>query len=546
MEQKSTKRRKWSARKRLLTAVTVVQIPFIVLYFFMIGNFTRHVQEAQWGYQVDTMKTYVRNLQEEIKDIDEFLYYDCQYKQAEELQKSAEELIRENDAITQLLLFDGEGRLLSRYSKEDVSNDLSGALAYDTGWTLTNDSGMYYLVRRVSMPDGYAGAVISISRLAATSSNVYNIPGSVLFMHADTNVNSTLWQRMAESEIPDKLDGPFIVTANHRKYMLSESNLLGLRVVYGVIYTYDFDWLYYFGYTMLTVVVIVMLVVMFFMDNVILRPVKNMSEVMKKIGDGDADLRLPEEKSLELDRISGTFNTMMDHLKDAKIESYEQRLTARRAKMDALRLQIRRHFFLNCLKNIYAMASMGDVDSIKRTSLLLSSNLRYTLNFDTDSVPLKEELKMCEDYIQLQGVGQAVPPMLVIESDPNLDDFAIPPVSLLTILENSCKYGMRQDSPLIIRIQTSVKELDDMRYAYITVRDNGSGFDPEMMRLLNQDMEQVKGQNHIGMANTLLRFRMLYGEECSMLFGNSDGAKIDLIIPMNRKEEVQDETADRG
>ena len=365
-------------------------------------------------------------------------------------------------------------------------------------------------------------------------------------MRGDTNINSTLWQRMAESEIPDRLDGPFIVKANHRKYMLSESNLLGLRVVYGVIYTYDFDWLYYFGYTMLTVVVIVMLVVMFFMDNVILRPVQKMSGIMEKIGKGDMELRLPEEKSMELDRISGTFNTMMDHLRDAKIESYEQRLTARRAKMDALRLQIRRHFFLNCLKNIYAMASMGDVDSIKRTSLLLSSNLRYTLNFDADTVPLQEELKMCEDYIQLQGVGQAVPPMLVIESDPKLNDFAIPPVSLLTILENSCKYGMRQNSPLFIRIQTSVKELDDMNYAYITVRDNGSGFDPEMMRLLNQDMEQVKGQNHIGMANTLLRFRMLYGEECSMLFANSDGAKIDLIIPMNRKEEVQDETADRG
>ena len=546
MEKKSTKRKKWSARKCILTAVTLVQIPFIVMYFFMINNFTGHVQEEQWGYQLNTMNTYVRNLQNEITEIDKFLYSDCQLKEPEERKADSKLFVEENIAITQLVFFNKEGILQERYSKSDVSNDLSGTLIEDVGWQLVNDAGIYYMVRRVSTPDGYAGAVISIGRLSATSSNNYNIPGSVLFMRSGECLNSTLWQRRAEEQIPERIEHPYLVEAGNRKYMLSETNLLGMRLLYGVIYTYNFDWLYYFGYTLLTVVVIVLLVVLLFMDQAILSPVKKMSQVMEKIGDGNMDLRLAEEKSIELDCISTTFNTMMDHLKTAKIESYEQRLTARRAKMDALRLQIRRHFFLNCLKNIYAMASTGDIDSIKRTSLLLSSNLRYTLNFDANSVPLQEELKMCEDYIHLQGIGQAAPPMLVIENDPNLNDFAIPPVSLLTILENSCKYGTRQDGPLIIRIQTSLKELDDQHYAYITVRDNGSGFEPEMLRLLNNDMEQVKGQNHIGMANTLLRFRMLYGEECSMLFSNNDGAKVDLIIPMDGKSEVQDETVDRG
>ena len=42
------------------------------------------------------------------------------------------------------------------------------------------------------------------------------------------------------------------------------------------------------------------------------------------------------------------------------------------------------------------------------------------------------------------------------------------------------------------------------------------------------------------MANTLLRFRMLYGPECSVLFANSSGAKVDLMIPMERIDnEVQ-------
>ena len=153
---------------------------------------------------------------------------------------------------------------------------------------------------------------------------------------------------------------------------------------------------------------------------------------------------------------------------------------------------------------------------------------------------------MCEDYIKLQGIGQPLKPMLVVESIPELDDFEIPPVSLLTILENSCKYGSQPNLPLVIRIQTEIRSLDEQKYAIITVRDNGRGYDKDMLKLLNQDIDQVKEQNHIGMANTLLRFRMLYGDDCSVLFSNNNGAKVDLMIPMKMNSEATDETVNCG
>lgn len=544
MNEKSTKRIP-SARVRIMGAVILVQIPLIVLYFFLIDNFTAHFLQEQWDFQKTTMNTYVGAVRDEIQKIDQFLYGDWQNEEESDLFAEAGEFVDTNLAVSQLLFIDPEGNLNREFSKPGIHENLSGIRNEDKGWQLTEDNESYYLVRWVEYPAGLVGAVISIDRLAATANNNYHLPGSVLFLRGDTRLNTTLWQRNANTGLPAAVKKPYLLEAGKRTYMLSENNLIGMRVLYGMIYNYDFSWLYYFGYTLLAVAMITLLVTLFYMNLTILKPLKQMSGTMDEIGAGDMDKRLPEGKTSELAQISGTFNTMMDHLKDAKIESYEQRLTARRAKMDALRLQIRRHFFLNCLKNIYAMASVGDIDSIKRTSLLLSSNLRYTLNFDTDSVPLKEELKMCEDYIELQGVGQTFKPMLVIDSTPELDDFAIPPVSLLTILENCCKYGAKQGIPLVIRIHTEIRELDEAGFAIITVRDNGNGYEPEILKMLNQDMEQVKEQNHIGLANTLLRFRMLYGEDCSILFSNSDGAKMDLMIPMPRKE-VKDETVDRG
>ncbi len=544
MNEKSTKRIP-SARVRIMAAVTLVQIPLIVLYFFLINNFTSRFMQEQWGYQATTLDTYVSEIEDEIQKIDQFLYTRCQTGDLTQLQQDAYGLIDENLAVTQLLFFDQDGVMTELVMKPGTNDNLTVILQEDTGWRLTEQNSKYYLMRNADCPLGKTAAVISVDRLAAASSNNYHIPGSVLFLRGNTRLNTTLWQRNANTELPASVTEPYLLEAGKRTYMLSENKLIGMRVLYGVIYNYDFSWLYYFGYTMLGVALITLFVTLYYMNRTILKPLKQMSGVMDEIGSGDMDKRLPEGKTSELAQISGTFNTMMDHLKHAKIESYEQRLTARRAKMDALRLQIRRHFFLNCLKNIYAMASVGDVESIKRTSLLLSSNLRYTLNFDADSVPLREELKMCEDYIELQGVGQTYKPMLVIDSTPELDNFAIPPVSLLTILENCCKYGTKQGSPLVIRIHTEIRALDDAGYAMITVRDNGNGYDPAILKMLNQDMEQIKEQNHIGLANTLLRFRMLYGEDCSILFSNSGGAKIDLMIPMP-KEEVGDETVDRG
>ena len=530
----------------ILTAVTLVQIPLIVLYFFLLDSFTERMIGEQWSYQKDTMDTYAANLRDEIQKIDQFLYTKELSETYDDLIVSANEFVNENSAITELVFFDEEGRELNRVDKVFTGYQARYDSFGDRGWYLDEQDGQYYMVRNTTADDTVITAVISIRRLAATSSNIYNIPGSIVFKRGEDFLSSALWQRSVSDPIPAKITEPEIVHSLGRQYMLSETNLLGMRMLYSVIYYYDFRWLYYFGYLFVGVAVLSLAVTMFYLRRTILKPMSEMETVMDEIGSGDMEKRLPEGTSKELAAISDTFNTMMDHLRDAKIESYEQRLTARRAKTDALRLQIRRHFFLNCLKNIYAMASTGNMDGVKQTALLLSTNLRYTLNFDNDSVPLKEELKMCEDYIKLQGIGQPLKPMLVVESIPELDDFEIPPVSLLTILENSCKYGSQLNLPLVIRIQTEIRSLDEQKYAIITVRDNGRGYDKDMLKLLNQDIDQVKEQNHIGMANTLLRFRMLYGDDCSVLFSNNNGAKVDLMIPMKMNSEATDETVNCG
>ena len=176
---------------------------------------------------------------------------------------------------------------------------------------------------------------------------------------------------------------------------------------------------------------------------------------------------------------------------------------------------------------------------MKKVILLLSTNLRYTLDFHKDAIDLGTELKMCGDYLKLQSVGQEYEAELTLNVEKGMETFKIPPVSILTILENSCKYGSRQDSPLRVAVTAEKRKMDGHEYAHIAMSDNGNGFPPELLGKLNNDMESVRKEGHAGLVNTILRLRMLYGQECQALFSNRRGARVEWIIPVGISDNGQ-------
>ena len=67
---------------------------------------------------------------------------------------------------------------------------------------------------------------------------------------------------------------------------------------------------------------------------------------------------------------------MLDTISQQKINSYEQELEIQRTQMQCLQLQIRPHFFLNCLSKIYSLAGEKQFSPIQELSLDLSAYFR--------------------------------------------------------------------------------------------------------------------------------------------------------------------------
>ena len=555
-----------SIKYRILLGLWMVQIPFLGLFLYT-SSVTRTQMNSQLAQsQTGLMTVYVNSLQKQLDHASAFLFVDCwgsnafaESKAQENREGAAErltpilgkaaELLDNNPEVTavavrnrqltvnQLFLHTDkkESRSYRARMQRIVNTVLNDeANSANQGWKLYRQANRCYLARTVQRLDSSAVVLIDLSELAESARTHYGIVASVALRNDAEILTEAFWsQDYDDSMITERArDGSyyFIENRNHT-YLVTEARFVTLRLVCAADYQYRWDWLYLEVVLLLLSVLGSIGLAMFYLQRTFGRPLDDLVQVMTSVRSGQTKTRAQRSGNLEFDRISDTFNEMLDTLDALKVEAYESQLRAKQSQMDALRLQIRRHFFLNCLKNIYALASSGKTEEVKKSTLLLSTNLRYTLNFRNNATDLETEVEMCRVYMELQGIGQEIGPELIVKIEPGLEDFPVPPVSLLTVLENSCKYGTRQDRGLKVTITAQRRQLDTQRYVFLAVQDNGEGFPPELLQKLNSEIEQVRDDGHVGLVNTLQRMQMLYGAECQILFSNRGGARVECIIP---------------
>ncbi len=148
----------------------------------------------------------------------------------------------------------------------------------------------------------------------------------------------------------------------------------------------------------------------------------------------------------------GFFRAQRDRLR------YEEQLSSRlQSELDYLKYQINPHFFMNTLNNIHALVDI-DSERAKQSIIELSHLMRYLLyESDQPTVPLRRELTFVRHYLELMKIRCDESVALTYEEpQPGspLLEASVPPLILLTFIENAFKHGIshRQSSYIRIRI----------------------------------------------------------------------------------------------
>jgi hypothetical protein len=197
----------------------------------------------------------------------------------------------------------------------------------------------------------------------------------------------------------------------------------------------------------------------------------------------------------------------------------DQRQAALRAELEALQSRTHPHFLFNSINAVVSLIH-DDPDRAARTLEQLADVLRYALqSARRELVPLRDELAMIEDYLEIQRArfGERLCYMLDIE--PGLGEWELPPLVLQPLVENAVLHGLAGGSQ-----RGTVRVVGRRRGAQLELRvdDDGPG---------------LGGSPHTGSGTGLRdlahRIELLYGVAGSLAVrpGIRGGVTAELVLP---------------
>ncbi len=248
------------------------------------------------------------------------------------------------------------------------------------------------------------------------------------------------------------------------------------------------------------------------------------------------------EGVVELDEVARMLNVLIDEVHTLELENYEQKTKRQEAELGFAQQQIRPHFFINCLNVIYSMAQLNKKQKIQELCVDISDYMRLLFQENKELVPVLQELHMIDKYLRVMNQVYGQDFKYSVTKDCELDEVLMPPLLIQTFVENSIKYGGR-DELLSICVNIGKENGKDGEELCICIQDSGIGFSPEMLEALNKgEVKQKKAGHQIGIMNVFQRLKLLYGDVYGVTFENADiGAKVTIRIPVRKFERFENE-----
>lgn len=189
------------------------------------------------------------------------------------------------------------------------------------------------------------------------------------------------------------------------------------------------------------------------------------------------------------------------------------------SELDYLTYQINPHFFMNTLNNIHALVDI-DSEAAKEAIIELSKLMRYLLyESDRPTVSLSKEVSFLQHYLELMRIrcDESVSVTFRLPSDPSLlHRYEVPPLLLISFVENAFKHGISHRHPSFIDISLDVKE-DRLHFLC-----RNSNFSHESHTLQ---------QGGIGLDNVRKRLALLYPDRYTLIIEPTEAEfRIDLQL----------------
>ncbi|MFK8011389.1 MAG: sensor histidine kinase [Marinicellaceae bacterium] len=182
-----------------------------------------------------------------------------------------------------------------------------------------------------------------------------------------------------------------------------------------------------------------------------------------------------------------------------EIEKWQLETALKEAELQSLKTQLNPHFIFNCLNNIRALA-IDDGQKTREMITHLSEILKFMFQFNLQKlVTLDQEINYVKNYLTLESIQFDDRLKSQVNSEANLGQWKIPPMSIQLLVENAIKHGimhLEKGGEIIINISGNEAKL------YIDV--------------INEGQISLTNKKGIGLENLRKRLAMLISAQSTV------------------------------
>ena len=288
--------------------------------------------------------------------------------------------------------------------------------------------------------------------------------------------------------------------------------------------------------------------IVWYMQKEIFRPIADLFWVSRKIHSGDFRARAEyNTNSYEMEEVKQAYNDMVQTILEMRGQKYEQELRMKDVQLKYIHMQLKPHYFLNALSTINSMVYQHEEENVHTFIQAFSQNIRYMFRTGLHTVPLQDEIKNAEGYLEMQRLMYRDCFYVYMDVPEELQQYPVPQMILHTFLENIFKHVISIDSFTTVLIQALWSFSGKEVYLKLELYISQGQFSQEILDFVNKDMEitEKKDGSGIGIKNVKEVLKMMYEQDHLLYLENlePEGTKITIWIPKTLKctDEEKDE-----
>lgn len=193
---------------------------------------------------------------------------------------------------------------------------------------------------------------------------------------------------------------------------------------------------------------------------------------------------------------------------EREIREQEYTKLTTEAQLTALRSQINPHFLFNALTTIGYLIQTAP-ETAFQTLMKLTQLLRSVLKSNDEFCTLGEELKLIENYLDIEKARFEERLQIEIDVPKDLQKLRVPSLILQPLVENAVKHGISENkSGGTVKISAELKNIGGEVLLNLTVFDSGAG----------NISKDPTNSNGIGLQNIRGRLKSYYGNKANLKF----------------------------